>query len=62
LKKIVILKGSFIDSREAYVLRECSKIMFPESDIEIRSNLLVSIPDEEIRMKPDQNRFAFQKT
>ena len=58
LKRIVIMKRSFIDSREAYLLRECLKIMFPESDIEIRSNPLLSIPDEDIRMKPDQNRIA----
>jgi hypothetical protein len=58
LKKIVIMKGSFIDSLEEFVLRECLEIMFPECSIEIRSNPLVSIPDKEIRMKPDQNRFA----
>ena len=54
MKKIVIVKRSFIDSIEEHVLRECLKIMFPESGIEIRSNPLVSIPDEKIRMNPDQ--------
>ena len=58
MKRIVILKGSLIDSREAYVLRECLEIMFPQCDIEIRSNPLVNDPDEGIRMKPDPNRFA----
>ena len=61
LKRIVVMKGPLMDSMEADVLRECLKIMFPQSDIEIRSNPLVSIRDEAIRMNPDQNRFAFQK-
>ena len=41
MKKIVILKGSFIDSLEDYVLRECLKIMFPECEIKIRSDILM---------------------
>ncbi len=36
MKRIVILKGSFIDSLEEYVLRQCLRIMFPECNIEIR--------------------------
>jgi hypothetical protein len=35
LKRIVILKGSFIDYLEEYVLRGCLIITFPEFDIEI---------------------------
>ena len=38
MKRIVILKGSIIDSLEEYVLSECLNIMFPECDIEIRSH------------------------
>jgi len=58
LKRIVILKGSLIGSIEAYVLRECLEIMFPQCDIEIRSNPRVENPDERICVKPDPNRFA----
>lgn len=38
LKKIVIMKGSFIDSLEEYALREILRIMFPECAIEIQSD------------------------
>jgi hypothetical protein len=58
MKRVVILKGSLVDSIEEYVLRECLKIMFPQCDIEILSNPPVNDLDERIRMKPDQNRFA----
>ena len=51
LKRIVILKGSFIDSIEEYVLRECLKIMFPDCNIEIQLVPAVISPDEEIHMK-----------
>jgi hypothetical protein len=58
LKKIVILKGSFIDSLEEYVLRECLGIMFPKCKIEIQSDASVNSPDEKIYIKADQNQFA----
>ena len=58
MERIVILKGSLIDTLEDFVLKECLKIMFPECKIEIRSNPIVNNPDEGIRMKPDQNQFA----
>ena len=48
MKKIVILKGSFIDSIEEYLLRECLRIMFPECNIEIRLAPAVNSPEEEI--------------
>jgi hypothetical protein len=54
----VILKGSFIDSLEEYVLRECLGIMFPECKIEIQSDASVNSPDEKIYIKADQNQFA----
>jgi hypothetical protein len=57
LKRIVILKGAFIDSIAEYVLRECLTIMFPECNIEIRLDPAVNSPDEVIHMKPDQNQF-----
>jgi hypothetical protein len=50
VKRIVILKGSFIDSIEEYVLRECLKIMFPDCNIEIQFVPAVNSPDEEIRI------------
>ena len=46
MKRIVILKGSIIDSIEEYVLRECLKIMFPECHIEIRAVAPVTSQDE----------------
>ena len=58
LKKIVILNGPSIESVDEYVLRECLRIMFPECDIEIRSNSPVNSPDEQIHIKPDQNQPA----
>ncbi|MFC1821614.1 hypothetical protein ACFL9T_02835 [Thermodesulfobacteriota bacterium] len=57
MKKIVILKGSFIDSIEEFVLKECLSIMFPECDIEIRSVPAVNSPDEENHMKLGKNQF-----
>jgi len=53
MKRIVILKGSIIDSIEEYVLKECLRIMFPECHIEIRSAPAVNSRDEEIYIKPD---------
>ncbi|MFO7738505.1 MAG: hypothetical protein R6V46_08530 [Desulfatiglandaceae bacterium] len=50
MKKIVIMKGSFIDSLEEYVLRECLKIMFPECNIEIRAVATVNSPDRKINI------------
>ena len=58
MKRVVILKGSFIDSLEDYVLRECLRIMFPECDIEIRSHPPVYSPNEEIHTEPVKNQFA----
>jgi len=58
LKKIVIVKGSFIDSLEEYVLRECLKIMFPECHIEIRAVAPVNSPDKKTNISPEQNQFA----
>jgi len=58
LKKIVILKGSLIDSLEDFVLKECLGIMFPECKIEIRSNPHVSRPVEETHIRSDQKKFA----
>jgi hypothetical protein len=46
MKRIVILKGSFIDSIEEYVLKECLKIMFPECNVEIRLVPAVNSPEE----------------
>jgi hypothetical protein len=48
LKRTVTMKGSFIDSLEEYVLRECLNVMFPECSIEIRSDPSVNSPDEEM--------------
>ena len=48
MKKIVIMKGSFIDYLDEYVLKECLNIMFPECKIEIRSGTSVNSPDEEM--------------
>ena len=48
MERTVILKGSIIDSLEEYVLRECLTIMFPECNIEIRSDPSVNSPDEEM--------------
>jgi hypothetical protein len=61
LKRIVILKGSFIDSIEEYVLRQCLRIMFPECNIEIRLDPAANSPDEAIHIKPDQNQFDLLK-
>ena len=38
MKKIVIMKGFFIDSLEEYALKEILRIMFPECAIEIQSD------------------------
>ena len=56
MKRIVIRKGSFTDSIEEYVLRECLKIMFPECDIEIRAVAPANNPDK--KNSPDQNQFT----
>ena len=61
MKKIVILKGSSIDSLEEYVLSECLSIMFPECDIEIRSDPHVNSQNEKINIKLGQNQFASSK-
>ena len=61
MKRIVILKGSFIDSIEEYVLRQCLRIMFPECNIEIRLDPAVNSPDEAIHIKSDQNQFDLLK-
>jgi len=61
LKKIVILKRFSIDSSEGYILSECLRIMFPECEIEIRSDPYLNSPDEKINIKPNQNQFAFSK-
>lgn len=58
MKRIVILKGTFIDSLEEYVLKECLKIMFPECEIEIRLNSSENSQDEKIDFKSAQNQFA----
>ena len=58
MKRIVILKGSLIDSLEEFVLKKCLGIMFPECDIEIRSVARASSPDDEIHIKPDNYKFA----
>ena len=58
MKRIVILKGSSIDSLEEFVLKECLGIMFPECSIEIRSVPGVNSPDEEIHIKSDKYNFA----
>ena len=50
MKKIVIMKGSFIDSLEEYVLRECLKIMFPECNIEIRAVAPANTLDRKINI------------
>ena len=39
MERIVIMKGSSVDSPDEYVLTECLKIMFPDCEVEIRSNL-----------------------
>ena len=46
MKRIVIVKGAFIDSLDEYVLRECLKIMFPECHIDIRAVAPVTSQDE----------------
>jgi len=61
MKRIVIVKGSLIDSLEEYILTEYLGIMFPECDIEIRSDPRVNSPDEEILIKPGQNQFDLKK-
>lgn len=58
MKKIVILRGSFIDSLEEFVLTECLGIMFPECDIEIRSVPMTNCPNDENLIRPDQLHFA----
>jgi hypothetical protein len=58
MKRIVILKGSLIDSLEEFVLKKCLEILFPECDIQIRSVARASSPDDEIHIKPDKHNFA----
>jgi hypothetical protein len=48
LKRIVVIKGSFIDTIEEYVLKECLNIMFPGCKIEICSVKSVDSPYEEM--------------
>ena len=48
MKRIVIIKGPFIDSIEEDVLKECLDIMFPECNVEIRLDTSVNSLDEEI--------------
>lgn len=56
MKKVVILKGSLIDSLEEFVLTECLGIMFPECHIDIRSIPCVNIQDKvgEIQSNTDE--------
>ena len=61
MKKIVILKGSSIESLEESVLSECLSIMFPECDIEIRSDQPVNSIGGRINIKLDQDQFALSK-
>jgi len=56
MKRIVILKGSLIDSLEEFVLLECLGIMFPECEIEIRADPRVKTPDNVMHSKRDQNQ------
>ena len=58
MKRIVIVKGSFIDSLEEYILRECLEIMFPECHIEIRAAPAVNSPDKGVDIEPAQKHFA----
>ena len=58
MKRIMILKGSLIDSLEEFVLKECLGIMFPECEIEFRSDPRGSASNDEDRIKPDQRHFA----
>ena len=53
MKKIVILRGSLIDSLEEFVLRECLGIMFPECKIEIRADPPARSPDEARHTRSD---------
>ena len=48
MKRIVIIKGHFINSIEEYLLKECLNIMFPECKIEIRAGAPVNSPGEEM--------------
>lgn len=58
MEKIVILKGSYIDSLDEYVLTECIKIMFPECEIEIQLYPPADFPNEKAHNRPDKNRSA----
>ena len=57
MKRTVIMKGSFIDSMEEYVLRESLKIMFPDCNIDIQLVPAVISPDEEIHIASGRNQF-----
>lgn len=35
MKRVVILRGPSIDSTDEYILSECLRILFPESDIQV---------------------------
>ena len=54
MKKMVIVRGSLIDSIEEYVLRECLRIMFPECEVEIRSVPIVDSQKMQMNIRPDQ--------
>ena len=58
MKKIVLLKGAFIDSMEEFVLKECLGIMFPDCKIEIRSAQAAISADEERHTWSDQKKSA----
>ena len=58
MKKIVILRGSLIDSLEEFVLRECLGIMFPECKIEIRADPPARSPNEARHTRSDQKKLA----
>jgi hypothetical protein len=58
LKRIVILKGSIMDSLEKYVLSECLNIMFPACGTEIRSHPSEYGPEEEIPVELGQNQLS----
>ncbi len=48
MKKIVILKRPFTNSQHSDHMEEYLRMLFPECEIEIRENLPVYNPEEEI--------------
>jgi hypothetical protein len=58
MEKIVIMKGTSIDSIDEYILRVCLRIMFPECEIDIRPHPPVYSPDGEIDTEPVKNQVA----